>query len=157
MNAETGGADLTPNINVGAFAKTTYDGGNLGQPSVQARRGTFPTGDNAAWSNLNTYSYHSYGERASLAGVNGASRGTEWCWGAQHLQSPPCRRHPCHPAVPVLNCACRPGRRVHPEQLQRPADKQQCRQGDLWSAALCRDGVQRQDIWRLLHVGAQHG
>lgn len=57
--------DLTPDVHVGAHAKTTYGGGNMGQPAVQAMHQTFATGVNPdpAWFNLQTYSYHSYGER----------------------------------------------------------------------------------------------
>lgn len=53
-----------PNVHVGAFAKTTYGGGNLGQPSLQAQHGTFARGPSAdpAWRNLQTYSYHSYSQ-----------------------------------------------------------------------------------------------
>lgn len=52
---------LTPNVHVGAFAKTTYGSGKLGQPTVQALRKPFGRADNSTWSNLHTYSYHSYG------------------------------------------------------------------------------------------------
>lgn len=63
MNKETGGS-LTPDIHVGAFAKTTYNNGKLGQPTVQAMHKTFAAAadPDPAWSNFKTYSYHSYGQ-----------------------------------------------------------------------------------------------
>jgi hypothetical protein len=63
LNAESS-VNLVPDIQVGAYAKTTYGGGNLGQPGVQARRKTFATSPDHTWQNFQTYSYHSYGERA---------------------------------------------------------------------------------------------
>ena len=66
MNADAAYAaypPLTPVIHVGAFAKTTYGGGMLGQPTVLAQHQTFAAAANPdpSWKNLQTYSYHSYG------------------------------------------------------------------------------------------------
>lgn len=74
MNQEDStGPDLQPNIHVGAYAKTTYNGGKMGQPGVQAMHQTFATGatassTNASWFNFQTYSYHSYGEGLGVLG-----------------------------------------------------------------------------------------
>lgn len=65
LNAESPARPaLLPDIHVGAFAKTQYNGGKLGQPSVQALHRTFAAAadPDPAWSNFNTYTYHSYGQ-----------------------------------------------------------------------------------------------
>lgn len=57
-----------PLVHVGAFAKTQYAGGNLGQPTLQAQHTTFSRAPNPdpAWKNLPIYSYHSYGACARV-------------------------------------------------------------------------------------------
>lgn len=62
-NADTG-KSLSPSVTAGAFAKTTYAGGNLGAPTVQATHRTFadaarPNPD-PSWRLFDTFSYHSY-------------------------------------------------------------------------------------------------
>lgn len=74
MNTENSGLDYLPNVHVGAFAKTQYNEGKMGQPAVQAIHRTFASGvsPNPAWFNMHTYSYHSYGE--SLPTTTSSSR-----------------------------------------------------------------------------------
>jgi hypothetical protein len=90
MNAENG-KNLVPNIMYGAYAKTTYDDGKLGQPGVQAMHKTFGvsgSASNASWFNFQTYSYHSYGE---------------WRGEQQQLQATPCLSGPLS-ARPCCSC-----------------------------------------------------
>jgi hypothetical protein len=66
MNAEGATSPgLLPDIHVGAYAKTQYGGGNMGQPAVQAVHTTFAKAVNPdpTWQNWHTYSYHSYGKK----------------------------------------------------------------------------------------------
>ena len=55
---------LLPQITVGAYAKTQYNEGKMGQPAVQAIHNTFAQAINPdpAFTAFTTYSYHSYGE-----------------------------------------------------------------------------------------------
>lgn len=70
MNLANGGPGLTPDVHAGAYAKTTYNEGKLGQPAVQAMHTKFgSTSPNPAWFNMQTYSYHSYGEQSVWPGL----------------------------------------------------------------------------------------
>lgn len=64
MNAQDSSQpDLTPDIHVGAYAKTTYDDVTLGKPGVQAQHVCYGGANpDPAWYNFKTYSYHSYGK-----------------------------------------------------------------------------------------------